>query len=943
MPSQIPAIEAAADDPADFSTRVLGVKSPYCGDTGGFWVPIFVSNSRNEDERLGVPFPFGTSAWLEYPGGYYFGSASMAGAWVTGDLTDDVFVGELGEDGGYMQARDQLVKFDKEFARGTLARFYPPASELWGGSSDYFGTVGKPMICIQRGRKLWMMIFVGRPTTPGSKTQPDNTKSSVLNYAMCYSAGGAVGERVLVGDIWEQEDDSPHSTEEHFLNYPGEVGPPIDVTGKKFEAIYENIAIETLVKQFDFSGHYELPVSNPPADPAYPLLIGHLYGVGNDSLLFVDDTTYNTGAGFDTTDIGGDVFDIAWHGTAWAETFIDVTEVVPYLSDRTGTDIDGTDRGLAHVMSTRIFMADAFYGIGVGSIQGGIQSWSATELASHYPTRVARRDAPWCTGRTLNHGSICVGKWIWADDDPDGAELTNTGGRIDPRGGEGFAVVVQESDFAGGPLEVWFQQTNINPSPIIPENLHDLAIQWQRTETLEMRGFDRRTENDCNGAIDCVLWTRGALIANDVFHHQSYLMNHYTLNENRFRSDDPKYCPLFDDYHVTIQDPLLNVDLTDPQQPVYDFLGYTAVKQQPDDAGIWIRRWIKEADRVPQDPDPLLYDPDLDYRIEHHDINDDGWFPIACCLTPYGDFCYVLISAWPVDDWPFSGAVSEPPAIITGTTRTERYFRVIRPGVFDIKTRIPIPLTGTHIDQFDGVTLDAPQIQHIAVLNNAGDYFDNGYETLDWTPKREKNPVKMSCNEHWLYLNNFPASFLGQPPDIDTAGPDYDPTLPIRFATAESNYTRMNCANVPGGDEGSHGDETLTYDWSIDLATGKIVVPWRQEIIEAAEIENPKIDPPDAPWPGVNSYTGAKKPWTGSILAFAFRPIFCGIAYQSNATVTSNGLLLSADIAGFLDRYSRWSATVTTVPEIHSVMLNTSPQFDCCAFVEGYTPIPTHY
>ena len=111
-----------------------------------------------------------------------------------------------------------------------------------------------------------------------------------------------------------------------------------------------------------------------------------------------------------------------------------------------------------------------------------------------------------------------------------------------------------------------------------------------------------------------------------------------------------------------------------------------------------------------------------------------------------------------------------------------------------------------------------------------GDYRDVEFEAGDTTTwHRCRTPMQITCNEHWVYLRNFPASLDGTYPTAS----DPNPEEPVAFSTIPpagiAHHYNDIAASVssepPIG--GFPLAVTIASEWSIDIATGKNRSHWR--------------------------------------------------------------------------------------------------------------------
>lgn len=932
---------APPDNPADFNTRIISQTAPYCGDVGGVWMVNGCSGQASA-------FPNARGMPAEVPGNHFYACCTTTKGMIVGDVVSDLPNGGTAEK-LFIDHTDAVVRNDKLFPGGYLARFYPPAMFSWdftlsGGFSYWEQSSGKPILCRQRGRKLWML---NSAVVQGAPEIEDDFR---WDHYQFYIAN-MVGESVMVGDIYEEDDAAALTTSSsyNFWNVAH------DSVGKIFEAIYETTETRT-------SGH-AWSVNIEENNYEYrPHIIGALYGVGNRSLLYVDTSTWSAVNFFEHQT--GTPFNGNGIPKAWSERLHAVTEFFPYDG---GHHIEGS------ILMTEMLNPARFPGNINGSGDGiwwkeseggGGEIYTDEDRATHYPIIPAQVDAPWCVGMTYHHGSLCVGKLQWAigvggfpDPDvdtglPGTQEEFTQDFRIDPRPEEGFAVVHVDDDptilgygdpgHEGTTIHQQYRVITITgPGGGRP---HQILGGYTPSFSLECRGFDRRVANDCTGAIDCVLWTQGMLIKNDAFLAGAEFEADL---EDPFENDNPEG---LDDYLVTVRNPVVLFG-----GGLGDLQSYDDVMEQPTKAGIWIRRWKTDKERLknPQAP-PIFdsetgkvtnHDPDLDYTIEEHNILDDrktipdptgqlptipnpdyGWVPVACCLTPFGDFIYTMLQPWSEITWPHTDNNFT-------NQRRNRFWRIVRPGHWDIRTRLCNP----HISVRRSIENDDR-------WGGTGDYNDqlgsiSGSGGLNW--HRSKQPVTMSCNEHWLYLRNFAALNYGNFPT--EAEPD--PVEPIPFASTVLWYNVFegidpNNPTFPDNSISRHGiamqGETVSSEWSIDLATGKIRVPWIGHLGSnpSFSVERDPDTPIDRELLRSRSFlepfsftTGSSiKMWNGHELSIISTP-----------TVEYRG-----KFEQWGDRYKlEFEGTDGRTHDPQGS--NASSSFGTVQFVEGYTPPPTDH
>jgi hypothetical protein len=196
----------------------------------------------------------------------------------------------------------------------------------------------------------------------------------------------------------------------------------------------------------------------------------------------------------------------------------------------------------------------------------------------------------------------------------------------------------------------------------------------------------------------------------------------------------------------------------------------------------------------------------IDLRARHGDpMQGHRWVPIAITLTPYGDPVYVMISdnSKSLDQWPQG-----------------RRFLIARYGHWEINTRVP------------RIEFDNPYTFPEFTLIDKNYYGDLvTEERMNWS-HTERSPIKATCNEHWLYLTNFP----------QRATPTYD--LRQIFVPTPDNFVHDSFQqplgfNPDGSNLGTSDalerDLPLIYktnvfwEWAIDLYSGEVRVPFRTQ------------------------------------------------------------------------------------------------------------------
>ncbi len=992
---------------------------------------------------------------------------------------------------GILQVKDSCVRKDKSFSRGTLARFYPPGMKTWEtfvapnplwnddfnippadpdtfgnsrfisplGLDEWLGSAGKPFLCRQRGTKLWMMTFAG---SLSFADKYEGVESERDDHSQGYDLLH-FGERVLVGDIYETEDAPELLTETSYLDYRFIENHPngfdyVVYQGKQFEALYEHVSLRT-ISESCWTHTSEVVIE------AFPNVIGDLYGVGNDSLFYIHHQNYGTQKIPKTPEGSSPPY-----GSVWNEIYIDAVEVVPYQSNRQGMITIGNDPAISrsepHMKEGRINIGGMLYPTeypdGFPGPNGAGVGFVPNDLLNHYPIKPALRDTPWMVGATHNKKSLCCGKFIWFEDDPTataGSEVFSSQDfRIDPRSEEGFAVIeIDDGPAYPGTYVPPTQPTTVPRTNLlegtmafethilIPANnfttIFERAFgEWAVSYTMECRGYDRRIANECDGAIDCVLWTKGMLLKNDVFHSEVQFESLPIDILTTVRGPTGDFSTLartkeresyFDDYHVTVRNPIVdfsqltgipiftstNVTL----EYEYEGRGYGPVMKQPTEAGIWIRKWRvdaeeRKASRTPQEYHPYdeslpADDPinlDADWIIERHNVLDDretipdprftgsgtppqvpnpdfGWVPVACCLTPYGDFCYVMLQPWPEGTYPFS--YSEPEvlpntSILTGdrpprTPRKDRYFRIVRPGYWDIKTRLAMPQRTN--PTINGVLDDDDPANWVnPTTPGPGDHVDtvNGYfvpggggaahgglfgigrpeQDFDQNLHRSKFPVGMKCNGHTLSITNMPARMAGgrRLTKVEQEAFDKYPLVsdlkdlePIVFASTDPAVDKYTPLPLDVSEQNrllewdeTEYENTVANEWNIDLATGKIRVPWRSIQVFSASLVPGKDDksPHETVTVEELNDSGAVNDFLTLVCTFdvsLVNKMYHASVIPTEQVDTNNPLFTFAR-----RHFVNFGSTGRPVHEAH---MNAASGWDTVQFVEGYTPPPVDH
>lgn len=390
------------------------------------------------------------------------------------------------------------------------------------------------------------------------------------------------------------------------------------------------------------------------------------------------------------------------------------------------------------------------------------------------PKRVAPRDAPWCVGQHLDHSDLWVGQYRCQDIQP-----TNTGGHYDDLGNQEWDLSnsTARPDLATANATPWQERTWDDPI--------ESKEQIREASHIEIRDYDRLPANEHRGAIDAVCWHEGWRIwkmCRDSTGQGSYVAN-------------------MDDYKTRSS-------------------VFTDAPPISTGAYIWIRR---------QSLDPLDsngYRPNSEYEtidiFQKHAPPYSGyqWTPLALTITPYGDVVYLLLSnnSDNLDTFPYG-----------------RRWKIVRPNYWEINTRKPV--INPNYDTWGRL----PGWSNTD-SNWYGDLLPEGSgEWMGYASQRCS--VKMTCNEHWLYLANFPARAT---PTFDLRDPSIDITngdVPNPANMIEDSFQSPLGFQEDGYDLGSnvtnkwfepqanllHYKSNIFWEWSIDLNTGQIRIPWRTQ------------------------------------------------------------------------------------------------------------------
>jgi len=398
-----------------------------------------------------------------------------------------------------------------------------------------------------------------------------------------------------------------------------------------------------------------------------------------------------------------------------------------------------------------------------------------------FPMLSSPRDFPWCVGQRGFHTDLWVGQYR---PHPSTLIQTNTDGNI--ANYEDLNVVnLLQTPLAIPSLaisgdEPWNSAVPAYDPPI--EDAEQIAPLPNAGDVgfIEIRDYDRVPANDFRGAIDAVTW------------HEGWSAWWYG-GLGGSADMEIKY-----DLWRTLQ-----------RNSSYAI---------PDTTGSYI--WIRRQSLDPLPPGggirPNSTYEVIDLQAEHDDptrtdISPVGvsWICLGLTITPFGDVIYVLISQNRGDD-----ILAEP---------LGRRWKIVRPGWWEIETRVP-------------------WIKHdsYSTLPEFSAFSDNWYGDIsnhnEWNKTASQNALlKVTCNEHWLYLSNFHARAT---PTHNLRRPDIYPTednfIEESFSSPEIGFDADGSNLGPETEPGLTGIQYSTnvfFDWSIDLNTGKIRVPWRTHYI----------------------------------------------------------------------------------------------------------------
>jgi hypothetical protein len=431
--------------------------------------------------------------------------------------------------------------------------------------------------------------------------------------------------------------------------------------------------------------------------------------------------------------------------------------------------------------------------------------WNATGeiINCIIPVRPAPRDVPWCAGQHYDHSSLWVGQYRCISVQP-----TNTQGL--PPGEEYDDLYVQawrtDQGEGGNPLAIpslafqnqtpWQQYLHLFDPPI--ENAEQVAPLPGHIdiEHIEIRDYDRLPANEHRGAIDAVCWHEGWRIWAEQYPRLGDGANTIDYFKTRKRA-------------VSAPGPINT------------------------GAYIWIRK---------QSLDPLVngvranseYEV-IDIKALHDNVDQFGrnWTPLALTITPFGDIVYLLLSNnadnveyfWDGNRWIAGG----------------RRWRIVRPGYWWLETRCPKLIYG------DWGTLP---FWSFTEHNYFGDLItDDRDEFASYAA--QKTSIKMTCNEHWLYLQNFPARVTDtydlrlvdtrngvNPVDVPSAFREEKFSNELGFWENGQNLgskgdTEYFLASFPPIPDMLHFKTNVFWDWSIDLHSGHVRLPWRTQYTNA--------------------------------------------------------------------------------------------------------------
>ena len=277
---------------------------------------------------------------------------------------------------------------------------------------------------------------------------------------------------------------------------------------------------------------------------------------------------------------------------------------------------------------------------------------------------------------------------------------------------------------------------------------------------IESRGYDRQPENELRGAIDCVIWTEGYTIKS---------LGDGSAADHAFAVDSYKTRP--------------------------------RVGPPPAITGSYLyrREWEIGGQEVKS---VEYYDLSALHEAPHPGLFYN-WHVIGLTVTPFGDFVYVMISD------------------TEGTYDRPREFLVVRPGHWEIRTRVPL-------EGFFG-WYDVPEV----TPDTANGFGDLTLGTEFTTMHADRCRVKVTSNEHWVYLANFPqritATYEMRPAYNPSDATFIEPAFQIDERGIKQDGSNLgSSAYLPFYDPVQQS-YNVAYEWMIDLHSGQVRVPFRTQ------------------------------------------------------------------------------------------------------------------
>jgi len=294
-------------------------------------------------------------------------------------------------------------------------------------------------------------------------------------------------------------------------------------------------------------------------------------------------------------------------------------------------------------------------------------------------------------------------------------------------------------------------------------------------EQIEVRDYDRLPANEHRGAIDAVTWHEGWRI--------------WEVGRGGGGADHPL---VIDPWKTRKRDTAANPPVTTG-------------------AYVWIRR--QSLDELPAGGGVR---PGSEYEIIDL-IAEHGaeWTPLALTITPFGDVVYLLLSNHTSD---------------LNVEPMGRRWRICRPGWWQLETRLP----AINYDGW-GTLPDWSSTHH----NYYGDLVNSatGSGNQNWVDiSARKSAIKMTCNEHWLYLANFPARAtdthdlrLGSPNELNFIEAKFSTELGFKPDGTDLGADLYNTGWEAFGFPALHQKQNVFFEWSIDLYSGDVRLPWRTQ------------------------------------------------------------------------------------------------------------------